>query len=267
MPAQASGFCIYNDPAVAIAHLLHLGAERIAYIDIDVHHGDGVQAAFWDDPRVLTISLHESPLALFPGTGFPNETGGPHAAGSAVNVAIPPGTDDAGWLRAFFAVVPPVLRQFRPQVLLTGCGADTYRHDPLADLQLTVDGHRRSYLALRDLADELCDGKWIATGGGGYALIEGAPRSWTHLVAAMTGEPLPPQTPTPQAWRDLAQRRLASSDPGIRLVPGGPGIPDRLTDGADAAYEPWEPGADDNPLDRAITATRREVFRLHDLSP
>ena len=119
MPDRAAGFCVYNDPAIAIARLLDLGAERVAYVDIDVHHGDGVQAIFWDDPRVLTVSLHETPVALFPGTGFPHETGGPHAVGSAVNVALPPGTDDGAWLRAFHAVVPSVLRAFRPQVLFT----------------------------------------------------------------------------------------------------------------------------------------------------
>src|SRR5690242_21434209 len=110
MRARASGFCVFNDPAIAIARLLDLGAERVAYVDVDVHHGDGVQAAFYDDPRVLTISLHESPLALFPGTGFPGETGGPGAEGMAVNVALPPGTGDGGWLRAFSAIVPSLLR-------------------------------------------------------------------------------------------------------------------------------------------------------------
>src|SRR3984957_4981627 len=110
MRAAASGFCVYNDPAIAIAWLLAAGAERIAYVDIDVHHGDGVQAAFWNDPRVLTISLHETPALLFPGTGRPGETGGPDAPGAAVNVALPGGTGDAGWVRAFHAVVPPLLR-------------------------------------------------------------------------------------------------------------------------------------------------------------
>src|SRR4051794_16916252 len=232
MRDRASGFCVYNDPAVAITRLLDLGAERVAYVDVDVHHGDGVQAIFWDDPRGLTISLHETPLTLFPGTGFPTETGGGGAEGSAVNVALPPGTDDAGWLRAFHAVVPAALRAFRPQVLFTQCGADTYRIDPLADLRLTVDGQRASYLALRKLADrpadlrltvdgqrasylelrkladELCQGRWIATGGGGYALFEAVPRAWTHLLAIATGEPLDPATHTPPGWRELAASRL-----------------------------------------------------------
>ncbi|HEY8472950.1 MAG TPA: acetoin utilization protein AcuC [Natronosporangium sp.] len=255
MPARASGFCVYNDPAIAIARLLRLGAERIAYVDIDVHHGDGVQAVFWDDPRVLTISLHESPLTLFPGTGFPTEIGGEPATGTAVNVALPPGTGDAGWLRAFHAVVPPILRAFRPQLLVTQCGADTYRSDPLANLRLTVDGQRAAYLALRDLAEELCEGRWVATGGGGYALVEAVPRTWTQLLAIVTGEPLDPQTPTPKPWRELARTRRPSTVP-----------PERLTDGAEPAYQPWQPGSEDR-LDQAIAATRRAVFPLHGLDP
>ena len=256
MPDRASGFCVYNDPAVAIARLLRLGAERIAYIDVDVHHGDGVQAIFYDDPRVLTISIHETPLALFPGTGFPHETGGPGAEGTAVNVALPPGIGDAPWLRAFHAVVPGVLRAYRPQVLLTQCGADTHRLDPLADLRLTVDGQRASYLALRGLADELCEGRWIATGGGGYALVAAVPRAWTHLLAVATGEPLDPHTPTPVGWRDLARERR----PGV--IP-----PSRLTDDASTDFAPWVPGDEPDAVDRAILATRTAVYPLHGLDP
>lgn len=256
MPARAAGFCVYNDPAVAIARLLQLGAERIAYVDVDVHHGDGVQAAFWNDPRVLTISLHESPLTLFPGTGFPTEVGGTDALGSAVNVALPPGTDDTGWLRAFHAVVPPLLRAFQPQLLVTQCGADTHRLDPLANLRLTVDGQRAAYLALRELADELCGGRWVATGGGGYALVEAVPRAWTHLLAVATGAPLDPVTPTPAAWRQLAAERRPGAD-----------VPLRLTDDGATDYQPWQLGADEEPVDRAIDATRRAVFPLHDLDP
>ncbi|NJC68354.1 acetoin utilization protein AcuC [Planosporangium thailandense] len=257
MPDRASGFCVYNDPAVAIARLLDLGAERIGYVDVDVHHGDGVQQIFYDDPRVLTISLHETPLALFPGTGYPAETGGPGAEGTAVNVALPPGTTDAGWLRAFHAVVPGALRTFRPQVLVTQCGADGHRLDPLADLRLTVDGQRATYLALRDLAEELCGGRWIAMGGGGYALVEAVPRAWTHLLAVVTGEPLDPALPTPPSWRALAADRC----PDRRC-------PDAMTDGGDPAYHPWSPGFDaPDAIDRAILATRRTVFPLLGLDP
>jgi acetoin utilization protein AcuC len=256
MPAQASGFCVYNDPAVAIARLLDLGAERIAYIDVDVHHGDGVQAMFYDDPRVLTVSLHESPLTLFPGTGFATETGGPGAEGSAVNVALPPGVTDAGWLRAFHAIVPSVVRAFRPQAIVSQCGADAHRLDPLADLRLTVDGQRASYLAMRALADELCDGKWIATGGGGYALVEVVPRAWTHLLAIATGEPLAPETATPPEWRALA----ASRRPGHE-------VPETMTDGSIADFVPWQPSGSPDAVDRAIAATRNAVFPLLGLDP
>jgi acetoin utilization protein AcuC len=256
MAARAAGFCVYNDPAVAIARLLDLGAERIAYVDVDVHHGDGVQAAFYDDPRVLTVSLHETPLALFPGTGFPDECGGPGAQGASVNVALPPGTGDAGWLRAFHAVVPSVLRAFSPQILITQCGADAHRLDPLADLHLSVDGQRAAYLALRALADELCDGRWVATGGGGYALVEVVPRAWTHLLAVATGAALEPGTETPPGWRKLAADRR----PGLE-------VPATMTDGTAPAVERWEPGTTPDPIDKAIMATRMAVFPLHGLDP
>jgi acetoin utilization protein AcuC len=255
MPARAAGFCVYNDPAVAIARLLDQGARRVAYVDVDVHHGDGVQAAFYHDPRVLTISLHETPLALFPNvSGFTDEVGGPGAEGTAVNVPLPPGTTDAGWLRAFHAVVPSVLRSFRPEILFSQCGADAHRADPLADLSLSVDGQRAAYLAMRDLADELCEGRWVATGGGGYAVVEVVPRAWTHLIAAVTGDPLDPATEIPQAWRRLAAERRPRAD-----------VPTTMTDGVDPVVKPWEPG--DDPVDRAVLATRLAVFPLHGLDP
>ncbi|MEU4480073.1 acetoin utilization protein AcuC [Micromonospora sp. NPDC023966] len=256
MPARAAGFCVYNDPAVAIARLLDLGAERIAYVDVDVHHGDGVQEIFYRDPRVLTVSLHETPLALFPGTGFPDETGGPGAEGSAVNVPLPPGAGDPGWQRAFHAIVPSVLRAFRPQVLVTQCGADGHRLDPLADLHLSVDGQRATYQALRALADELCDGRWVALGGGGYALVEVVPRAWTHLLAVATGDPLDPATLTPPAWRDLAARRRPGHE-----------IPLRMTDDVDPSYQSWQPSGEPTAVDRAIAATRKAVFPLLGLDP
>ncbi len=255
MPARAAGFCVYDDPAVAIADLLAQGAERIAYIDIDVHHGDGVQEIFYDDPRVLTVSLHESPMTLFPGTGFAEETGGSGAEGSAVNVPLPPGTGDRGWLRAFHAVVPAVVRAFRPQLIVLQAGADSHRLDPLANLRLTVDGQRAAQLAVRDLADELCEGRLVATGGGGYALVEVVPRTWAHLLAMVTGEPLDPATLLPAPWREYAAKRLPGRD-----------VPVSLTDGGDVSFTPWQPGGEDA-LDRAVMAARKAVFPLHGLDP
>ena len=190
MRASASGFCVYNDLAVAIKWLLAAGAERVAYVDLDVHHGDGVQAAFYDDPRVLTISLHEHPATLFPGTGLPGETGTGAGEGYAVNVALPAGTADAGWLRAIDAVVLPLLRAFKPTVLVSQHGCDGHRLDPLANLQLTIDAQRLAEVMMHDLAHELCDGRWVATGGGGYALVQVVPRIWTHLLAIAAGTPV-----------------------------------------------------------------------------
>jgi acetoin utilization protein AcuC len=259
MRARASGFCVFNDPAIAIARLLELGAERIAYIDVDVHHGDGVQAAFYGDPRVLTVSLHQSPLTLFPGTGFPDEVGRGDAVGASVNVALPAGTDDQGWHRAFQAVVPSVLRAFRPQVLVTQAGCDTHHEDPLAELALTVDGQRSSYMVLHDLAHELCEGKWVAFGGGGYGLVRCVPRAWTHLLAEAVGERIAPGSAIPDEWRDEVRER------GLRTVP-----PRTMTELQPApqgiAWRAWQPG-EGGPLDRAIAATRRAVFPLHGLDP
>ncbi|HEV3381890.1 MAG TPA: acetoin utilization protein AcuC [Trebonia sp.] len=254
MRACASGFCVYNDPAIAIKWLLSAGAERIAYVDIDVHHGDGVQAAFYDDPRVLTISLHEHPATLFPGTGLPGEIGTGPGAGCAVNVALPAGTGDAAWLRAFDAVVPPLLRAFKPTVVVSQHGCDSHALDPLANLQLTVDAQRAAAMMLHDLAHELCDGRWLLTGGGGYALVQVVPRTWTHLLAIAAGAPIDPETRTPVEWRELA-RRLAGETP-----------PESMTDGAPPRYVPFSSGMDpDDPVDRSIMRTRSAVFAHHGL--
>jgi acetoin utilization protein AcuC len=254
MAGNASGFCVYNDLAIGIQALLDAGAERVAYVDVDVHHGDGVQVAFYDDPRVLTVSLHESPRTLFPGTGYPEETGGPSAEGTAVNVALPPGTTDSGWLRAFHAVVPPVLREWRPQVLVTQHGCDSHLDDPLAHLALTIDGQRASYRALHGLAHELCDGRWVATGGGGYSLTDVVPRAWTHLLAEAIGVGLDPLTETPDEWRDHVSMTFGHTPPR------------RMTDGGDVGYDEWAEGYDPADwLDRAVAAARKAVFPLHGL--
>jgi acetoin utilization protein AcuC len=251
MPGLASGFCIYNDVALAIRWLLDHGAERVAYVDVDVHHGDGVQAIFYDEPRVLTVSMHEGPQTLFPGTGYPTETGGPGAEGTSVNVALPPGTSDAGWLRAFHAVVPPVVRAFRPDVLVTQHGCDSHMDDPLANLMLSVDGQRASYLALEQLAEELTGGRWVVTGGGGYAVTSVVPRIWSHLLAIVSGAPIDPGTPTPPDWRATVEEI------------GSRSAPLTMTDGRSTEYRDWDLGYDpDSWLDRSVQATRTEVFPL-----
>ncbi|MGA9749198.1 MAG: acetoin utilization protein AcuC [Nocardioides sp.] len=256
LPGRASGFCVYNDIAVGIRWLLDQGAERVVYVDVDVHHGDGVEQIFYDDPRVLTISLHETGQMLFPGTGFPTDTGGPGAEGSAANLALPPGTADAGWLRAFHAFVPPLVREFKPDVMVTQHGCDSHIEDPLAHLMLTVDGQRASYLALHDLAHEVCGGKWVATGGGGYAVVDVVPRAWAHLLAIVGGHPLDPQTPTPDGWREYVQTLLGRTPPY------------RMTDGRTPAYRDWSEGYDPSSwLDRAINASRDAVFPLNGLDP
>jgi acetoin utilization protein AcuC len=256
MPDRASGFCVYNDVAVAIRWLLDNGATKVAYVDVDVHHGDGVERIFWDDPRVLTVSLHETGQMLFPGTGFPADSGGPGAEGSAVNVALPPGTSDAGWLRAFHAVVPPLLREFAPDVLVTQQGCDSHRDDPLAHLALSVDGQRASYLALHDLAHEVAHGRWVAFGGGGYSIVDVVPRAWTHLLAIVAGTPFDAAEGTPTQWRDEVRSRL------------GVLAPSRMTDGRNPAFRDWSQGYDpDTWLDRAIQATREVAFPANGLDP
>ena len=256
MRGMASGFCVYNDPAIAIRWLLEQGAERIAYVDVDVHHGDGVEAAFYRDPRVLTISLHEHPMTLFPGTGLPDVNGAPGAEGTAVNVALPAGTGDSGWLRAFDAVVPPLLRAFGSQILVTQHGCDSHRLDPLAHLELSIDGQRTAQSWLHQLAHETAGGHWVLTGGGGYALVQVVPRTWTHLLAESSGRPLDPAAATPEPWREYARART------------GAHAPETMTDGAAASFAPFSSGYDPaDAVDRAIMATRNGVFPLHGLVP
>jgi acetoin utilization protein AcuC len=256
MPALASGFCIYNDAAASIAWALENGVERVAYVDVDVHHGDGVEAIFWDDPRVLTVSLHESGRFLFPGTGFPGDVGGPGARGSAVNVALPPGTGDDGWLRAFDAVVPPLLGAFRPQLLVTQHGCDSHRLDPLAHLELTVDGQRAAYAALHALAHEHAGGCWVALGGGGYELVDVVPRAWAYLVGEAVGRPVPADTAVPAAWLAYVAQRVQRRGPVS------------MTEGREPVLRRWNSGADhDDAVDRAVHATRMATFGLNGLDP
>jgi acetoin utilization protein AcuC len=255
MRDSAAGFCILNDVVVAIDALLATGAKRVAYVDIDVHHGDGVQAAFYDDPRVLTISLHQDPRTLYPGTGFATEIGHGAGEGYAINVPLPPATSDDGWLRAFNAIVPGAIRAFSPDVLVTQCGCDTHHEDPLADLAVTVDGQRCAYALLHRLAHEVAAGRWLALGGGGYGVLRCVPRTWTNLIAEVAGRRIPPDTPIPQAWKDDLRARGITSR-----------LPDLMGEGRQPEPKQWEPGGT-GWLDRAIEASRMASFPLLGLDP
>ncbi len=192
-PNFASGFCVFNDCVVAIQWLVDEGY-RVAYVDIDVHHGDGVQDAFYDTDRVLTISLHQDGRTLFPGTGFTDEIGTGEGAGYSVNVPLPPLTYDEAYLRAFREIVPPVLERFQPDVLVTQFGTDTHYTDPLASLALTTSGQQTLYHSLSEVAP-----KWLALGGGGYA-IDVVPRSWALAFEVMSEQKLPKSLP--KAYRE-----------------------------------------------------------------
>lgn len=205
MPERASGFCVYDDPAVAIAWMLQRDdVERVAYVDLDVHHGDGVQAIFLEDPRVLTISMHEyaPEYGFFPGTGAASERGAGPGEGATMNVPLSPGTDDDGWLRAFRETVPAAVRAFGPDVLVTQLGCDTHRTDPLAHLRLTTGAYRQAAAELHELAHGAAGGRWVATGGGGYQWATVVPRAWTTYVAEMAEVSVPDDLPA--SWVELA---------------------------------------------------------------
>jgi acetoin utilization protein AcuC len=190
--SQASGFCVYNDAGVAIARLKqdHPGI-RIAYVDTDAHHGDGVQWMFYDDPQVLTLSMHESGRYLFPGTGDVRETGSGDGAGFCVNVPLQPYTDDESWISCFEAVVPDLLRVFEPDLVLSQNGCDGHALDPLTHLSATTRLYEHVPRRVHDLAHELCDGRWVATGGGGYDIWRVVPRAWTALWATLSHQEIP----------------------------------------------------------------------------
>ena len=185
MPERASGFCIYDDPALAIARARRDGL-RVLYIDLDVHHGDGVQAIHWDDPGVLTVSFHETGRALFPGTGDVDEVGEGVAAGTSVNVPLPPGTGERAWLAAVALLLPELAATFAPDLIVSQHGADSHAWDPLAHLNVTTTAHGAAARLVDTLAHRHARGRWLATGGGGYDAYRVVPRTWalTWLAGA-----------------------------------------------------------------------------------
>jgi acetoin utilization protein AcuC len=241
MPDRASGFCYVNDAVLAIMELRRRDW-KVAYVDIDAHHGDGVQFAFYADPRVLTISSHERGDRLFPGTGFVEEMGEGEGLGYSVNLPLQPYTDDAVYEPAFEAVVPPLLRAFEPDVVVLQLGIDSHRTDPLTHLAWTVQGFAKIVSRLLALSPRV-----VALGGGGYDLPNVA-RAWTAAWAAMNGVELPAEIPRP-CHKDLSAHGLK----GMRLWDAPLELPPDTRQWAEEYAM------------RQVQAIRRHIFPLHGL--
>jgi len=249
MPDKASGFCLLNDLAIGIRSLLDdHGVSRILYVDVDAHHGDGVQWIFYEDPRVLTISLHEDGHYLFPGSGFVDEIGKGKGEGYAVNVPLPPYTRDVSYLFAFQEVVPSLARAFRPEVIVSQLGADAHYLDPLTHLMLTTETYEAVGRILDELSNEMCGGRWIAAGGGGYD-VTAVPRVWTLLFAQMAGARLDDALPV--EWLKEC-KRLAGAVPADKA----------LRDQGKADEEPHVPHA----AKRTVDELKRLVFPYHGIA-
>lgn len=204
---RVAGFCVYNDCAIAIASAIDRASGlRVAYVDIDAHHGDGVEEAFLDRADVLTLSVHESGRYLYPGTGSERAIGHDAGLGYALNVPLPPFAGDSCYRTVLHGVIAPALRAYRPDVIVLQGGADTHRDDPLTHLDLSVAGYLDLIDGIRALCDEVCDGRMVLTGGGGYEFRSAVPRMWAGafalLASGSTPEGLPP------SWLETRARRL-----------------------------------------------------------
>ncbi len=237
MPGRASGFCVYDDPALAIARARRDGL-RVLYIDLDVHHGDGVQAIHWSDPGVMTVSIHETGRALFPGTGFPDELGGAGAEGTKVNLPLDPWTGELGWLPALQLVLPALAERFAPEIIVSQHGADAHAFDPLAHLNVTTTAMGRAARLVDSLAHAYADGRWLATGGGGYDVYRVVPRAWAHIWLAANHEPVPDAIPEAwrERWADAAERHGQTPLPVTFDDLPNAGLPYRAADEAADAH-------------------------------
>ncbi|HXZ98014.1 MAG TPA: acetoin utilization protein AcuC, partial [Candidatus Acidoferrum sp.] len=208
---RASGFCVFNDPAVAIAYLKkkhHL--QRIMYFDMDAHHGDGVMYGFYADPGVLDVDLHEDGRYLFPGTGFTFETGEKGSEGLKINIPMLPGTGDDPYLRAFREIVPKLVRGYKPEFIIVQCGADSHSDDMLAHLRLTTRTYEEIITTLHKLAHEVASGRIVAVGGGGYNPANVA-RCWTVVAASLLE--VQPTDDVPDEWKNSLRRSTGSTPP------------------------------------------------------
>jgi len=227
MSGRASGFCVYNDPAIAIARARQSGL-RVLYVDLDVHHGDGVEAIHAADPGVLTVSFHESGRYLFPGTGPVSEIGAGDAAGSIVNVPLEPGTGETAWLDAVSTIVPELAASFAPDIIVSQHGCDTHAWDPLAHLLVTTTAMGSAARLVDAIAHRWAGGRWVATGGGGYGVYRVVPRAWAHVWLAGAHHEVPDRLPA--EWRE----RWAAESARY----GDPALPDAFDDEPNAGLPP-----------------------------
>jgi acetoin utilization protein AcuC len=214
MKARAAGFCIYNDAAVAMAAAVEAG-KRVAYVDLDAHHGDGVQSIFYSERRVLTISVHESGEYLFPGTGHAGETGSGDGAGACLNIPLPPDAGNEHILTAFERIIAPAVRAFHPDIIVTQTGCDTHHADPLTDLQANMHLYPSLAARFHDLAHEVSEGRWLIVGGGGYDPADVTPRAWTALFGTVLGKDTEAVV-LPETWRQMS--RAQGGDPPAHLL-------------------------------------------------
>ena len=223
---QASGFCVYNDVSVAIAKLLQSREAKVLYLDFDAHHGDGVQRSFYDDPRVMTISLHETGRYLFPGTGDVLEVGDGLGRGYSANIPLEPFTEDDSYIEAMNSLLPPLVISFAPDVIISNHGCDTHAWDPLTHLELTLSGIRAQMRLAHQLAHSYCQGHWVAVGGGGYDVYRVVPRAWSMLWAEISDQSLPERLPEEwvQRWRPLWLREAEQDEEVQQALGKAPGV-------------------------------------------
>ncbi|MGO4543731.1 acetoin utilization protein AcuC [Paenibacillus sp. 2TAB23] len=189
-PDRASGFCVYNDAAVAIKYIRQSFGARVLYIDTDVHHGDGVQWVFYDDPDVCTYSIHETGKFLFPGTGFVHEKGTDHGFGACFNVPLEPYTEDESWLESFNVTLRKVIEAFKPDVIISQHGCDAHAYDPLSHIHCSMRIYSEIPAIIHELAHAYTNGRWIALGGGGYDIFRVVPRAWALVWLTMIEHPI-----------------------------------------------------------------------------
>ena len=227
MPSRAAGFCIYNDVALAVARAREDGL-RVLYVDLDVHHGDGVEAIHAADPGVVTFSIHESGRYLFPGTGFAWETGDGDAAGTVVNVPLEPETGEAAWWSIVSSLLPELAAAFAPDIIVSQHGCDTHATDPLAHLNGSTTMIGQAARLVDELAHQYAGGRWLATGGGGYGVYRVVPRAWSHVWLAGAHREAPASIPDPwlERWTAEAARYGDRSLPQSLDDPPNAGLPE-----------------------------------------